>query len=87
MKSRNRKYIIISISFVLFFMLFLLYLVEMIGFIANPMEFNIKTILMCVGLLVILFLHGAAYVMFLDQKDKVRTIVDDEEWWKKWDRV
>lgn len=87
MKSRNRKFILISISLFLFFLLFMNYLLDVIGFIGNPTNFSFKPLLYCVGLLVVMFLHGAAYVAFMDQKDKVRKIVDEEEWWKKWDRV
>jgi len=87
MKSRNRRFLIISVSLLFFFSLFVYKLLEIVKIIRDPTTFTFTPLLTCVGLIVVMFFHGAAYVLFMDKKDKVKVIDDDEEWWTKWDRV
>ncbi|NOU81545.1 hypothetical protein GC101_22030 [Paenibacillus sp. LMG 31459] len=86
---KKRKFVIAGIcgSALVFLMLFIRGVVKALDVFKNPDHFTLLPWLYCLVLLVLTLAHFGVYVMIMDRKPMTTVIVDEEEWWKKWDRV
>lgn len=84
--TKKTKIILMLCSLSVTAVFFMIYMVKIIMYFKNPMSFNFTTVFIWVGLLFLMLLHAAYYVMIMEDKPKVRKVEDIEEWWTKWDR-
>lgn len=87
MSLRTKAYILISISAAFFVYLFIRSLMDLLLIFTNLAEFDFTPALLTVFYLIILFFHVALYIMYMDKKDATHQVVDDDEWWTRWDQV
>lgn len=88
MTPKRIKAILISVSLAVTLFFFVKSLVVVVMYFKNPLDFSFAKVLVCVGLMFLIFGHLGGYVWIMEDKQRVRRKVeDDPEWWTKWDRV
>ncbi|SFF49361.1 hypothetical protein SAMN04487969_1558 [Paenibacillus algorifonticola] len=85
--KKKIQYGAIIISACCFVYLFIMQVLKVKGIFTNVEKFTLMPLLIAVVLLVALLCHGGLYVLIMDRKEMRHVVVDDDEWWTKWDRV
>ena len=85
MKKIKIGFIITSGAVFLF--LLVLQVIKITKIFNDPATFNLFPVLLAVILLVVLLCHAGLYVLIMDSKKMDHVVLDEDEWWKKWDRV
>jgi hypothetical protein len=81
------KYGALIASAVFFLFLAILNFIKVGTFFKDPEKFTFAPMIFGVVFLFVLLGHIGLYVMMMDRKERKHLIMDESEWWKKWDMV
>ena len=86
--TKKQKIAIMFVTLTLTIILWIFKLISVITFFFNPMSFNFTDLILCLFSMFVILGHWAFYVSIMNDKNKrLKTIVDVDNWWEKWDRV
>jgi hypothetical protein len=86
MTAKKIKIIGLLVTFLVTLYYFVIYLIRVISFFRNPLEFSFMPVFIGIILLFVMLFHLGGYVLIMDEKAKKHKVEDIDEWWTKWNR-